>query len=78
MLEEPNITIMTYAGDGLFSREEDVYNPLRFLKMSLRWAKIAEAHGNLTDEGRDVRRPVRRLTFPGYAERLARSARLGP
>ncbi|RHW23404.1 hypothetical protein D0Z08_30090, partial [Nocardioides immobilis] len=23
MLEEPNITIMTYAGDGLFSREED-------------------------------------------------------
>jgi SnoaL-like domain len=53
LLEEPNITIVTYAGDGLFSREEDVYNPLRFLKMSLRWAKIAEAHGNLTDEARE-------------------------
>jgi len=53
MLEEPNITIMTYAGDGLFSREEDVYNPLRFHTMALEWARIATAHGN-TDE--DVRR----------------------
>ncbi len=50
--EESNLTIMTYAGDGLFSREEDIYNPLRFMKMSLRWAKVAEAHGNLSDEGR--------------------------
>jgi hypothetical protein len=50
--EESNLTIMTYAGDGLFSREEDVYNPLNFLRMSLAWARIAERHGNLDDEGR--------------------------
>lgn len=50
--EESNLTVMTYAGDGLFSREEDVYNPLRFAQMSVRWARIAEAHGNLDDEGR--------------------------
>jgi len=50
--EESNLTIMTYAGDGLFSREEDVYNPLRFLKMSVRWARIAEQHDRLSDEGR--------------------------
>jgi hypothetical protein len=50
--EESNLTIVTYAGDGLFSREEDVYNPLRFLSMTVRWARIAEAHGNLSDEGR--------------------------
>lgn len=50
--EASNLTIMTYAGDGLFSREEDVYNPLRFLRMSLRWAEAAAAHGNLDDEGR--------------------------
>lgn len=50
--EESNLTIMTYAGDGLFNREEDIYNPLRFMRMSLRWSRIAEAHGNLTDEGR--------------------------
>jgi hypothetical protein len=52
MLEEPNITIMTYAGDGLFSREEDVYNPLRFLRMAVRWGRIAEKHGRLDDDGR--------------------------
>ena len=36
----------------LFSREEDIYNPLRFMKLSMKWAKIAEAHGNLSDEGK--------------------------
>src|ERR1044072_10047577 len=51
-LEEPNLTIMTYAGDGLFSREEDVYNPLRFARTAVRCARIAEAHGRLDDEGR--------------------------
>jgi len=50
--EESNLTIMTYAGDGMFSREEDVYNPLRFMRMSMRWAKVAEAHGTLGEEGR--------------------------
>lgn len=45
LLEESNLTIMTYAGDGLFSCEEDVYNPLRFHAMSMTWAKIAAAHG---------------------------------
>ena len=49
--EESNLTIMTYAGDGLFSGEEDIYNPLRFMRMSLRWARIAAAHGNLSAEG---------------------------
>lgn len=52
VLEQSNLTIMTYAGDGLFSREEDVYNPLRFLGMSLRWARIAEAHGRLDEQGK--------------------------
>ena len=50
-LEESNLTIMTYAGDGMFSREEDVYNPMRFAKMSVRWARIAAANGNLDSEG---------------------------
>jgi uncharacterized protein (TIGR02246 family) len=50
VLEEPNITIMTYAGDGLFSREEDVYNPLRFHTMAMDWAKIAAAHGRADDD----------------------------
>lgn len=53
MLEEPNITIMTYAGDGLFSCEEDVYNPLRFHTMAVRWARIAEEHGRADDDVRE-------------------------
>ena len=48
--EEPNITIMTYAGDGLFSREEDVYNPLRFHTMAMEWGRIAAAHGRADDD----------------------------
>jgi hypothetical protein len=50
ILEEPNITIMTYAGGGLFSREEDVYNPLRFHTMAMDWARIAAAHGKADDD----------------------------
>ncbi|QYJ03047.1 nuclear transport factor 2 family protein [Nocardioides panacisoli] len=55
LLEEPNITIMTYAGDGLFSREEDVYNPLRFHALAVRWARLAVAHGHPDAEADDVR-----------------------
>lgn len=49
--EQSNLTIMTYAGDGLFAREEDVYNPLRFMRMTVRWARIAAEHGNLDPDG---------------------------
>ena len=47
-----NITILTYAGDGLWAREEDVYNPATFLRATRRWAKVADEHGRLSDEGR--------------------------
>jgi hypothetical protein len=47
-----NITILTYAGDGLWSREEDVYNPATFLRATRRWAKVADGNGRLSDEGR--------------------------
>ncbi len=49
--EASNLTIMTYAGDGLFCREEDVYNPMRFAAMSVRWARIAQGHGRLEEDG---------------------------
>jgi hypothetical protein len=47
--EEPNITILRYAGDGLFANEEDVYNPMRYLPMVLAWSKVAQAHGRLPE-----------------------------
>lgn len=45
-----NITILTYAGDGLFSKEEDVYNPAKFATTISAWAKVAHEHRTLTDE----------------------------
>ena len=37
--EEGNITILHYAGGGLFSYEEDVYNPAAFGPMISTWMK---------------------------------------
>ena len=51
--QEPNLTILHYAGDGLFSYEEDAYNPARYGPMVVEWARIADANGRLPDEGRD-------------------------
>jgi hypothetical protein len=49
--EASNLTILTYAGDGLWSREEDIYNPMRFARMSLGWATTALEHGHLSEDG---------------------------
>ena len=46
----PNLTILHYAGDALFSYEEDVYNPMRFMEMVAGWAAVAEAHGRLPED----------------------------
>lgn len=47
-----NITILTYAGDGLWSCEEDVYNPMEFAQMALAWCDRAAELGTLDDAGR--------------------------
>ncbi|AVL99667.1 polyketide cyclase [Gordonia iterans] len=44
-----NITILTYAGDGLWSREEDVYNPMEFGAMAYAWCERATACGTLDE-----------------------------
>jgi hypothetical protein len=44
-----NISIITYAGDALWSRQEDVYNPLRFLRAAMKWCRKAQALGTLDD-----------------------------
>jgi hypothetical protein len=49
--EAANITILTYAGDNLFSKEEDVYNPAKFTEVIAAWARVAHEHETLTDEG---------------------------
>jgi hypothetical protein len=50
VISATNISILTYAGDGLWKRQEDVYNPLRFASAAMKWCKKAQALGTLTDE----------------------------
>ncbi len=50
VISATNITIITYAGDGQWSREEDIYNPLRFLRAGMKWCRKAQALGTLDDD----------------------------
>jgi ketosteroid isomerase-like protein len=50
IISATNISIITYAGDGQWSRQEDIYNPLRFLQAAIKWCEKAEALGTLDDE----------------------------
>jgi hypothetical protein len=47
--EATNITILDYAGNHLFSREEDVYNPGRFVEMIAGWGRAGHANGGLPE-----------------------------
>jgi hypothetical protein len=38
-----NWTRLDYAGDGLFSREEDIYNPMNFGKLLKEWQRAKDA-----------------------------------
>jgi hypothetical protein len=58
--EASNLTILTYAGDGLWSCEEDVYNPMRFARMAVEWAEVAQAHGRLSEDGQQFLRRMGR------------------
>jgi hypothetical protein len=50
IISATNISIITYAGDGLWSRQEDIYNPLRFLAAGMKWCRKAEKLGTLDDD----------------------------
>ena len=50
VISATNITIITYAGDGQWSREEDIYNPLRFLRAGMKWCRKAQALGTLDED----------------------------
>ena len=50
IISATNISIVTYAGDGLWSRQEDIYNPLRFVAATVKWCNKAKELGTLPDE----------------------------
>jgi hypothetical protein len=43
LYQEPNITILHYAGDGLFKYEEDAYNPQNMGEMIKSWLAARKA-----------------------------------
>jgi hypothetical protein len=50
IISATNISIITYAGDGLWCRQEDIYNPLRFVKATVKWCRKAAELGTLPAE----------------------------
>ncbi|MBV9091169.1 MAG: nuclear transport factor 2 family protein [Mycobacteriaceae bacterium] len=50
IISATNISIVTYAGDGLWCRQEDIYNPLRFVRATMKWCRKAQELGTLSDE----------------------------
>lgn len=50
IISATNISIVTYAGDGKWCRQEDIYNPLRFVKATMKWCQKAQQLGTLPDE----------------------------
>lgn len=51
VIERPCITILKYAGDGLWSCEEDAYNPMNFLPMVREYVERCQKCGTLSDDG---------------------------
>ncbi|MFS3129911.1 nuclear transport factor 2 family protein [Nocardioides sp. Bht2] len=49
---QSNITILRYAGNGLFGEEEDVYNPMDFMSEVSAYVQRCAELGTLTDEAR--------------------------
>jgi ketosteroid isomerase-like protein len=45
-----NISIITYAGDGRWRQQEDIYNPLRFVQAALKWCRKAQQLGTLDED----------------------------
>ncbi|WP_375482139.1 nuclear transport factor 2 family protein [uncultured Mycobacterium sp.] len=48
--QAPTLTVLHYAGNGLWSYEEDAYNPLNFLAMVHEYTKRCQALGTISEE----------------------------
>ncbi|MFI2559816.1 nuclear transport factor 2 family protein [Nocardia farcinica] len=44
-----NISILTYAGNGMFAKEEDIYDPAEFVKLVPDWIQRAMELGTLSE-----------------------------
>jgi hypothetical protein len=60
IISATNMSILTYAGDGRWSRQEDVYNPLRFVSAVVKWCRKAQECGTLPEAAEHWMRQVGR------------------
>jgi hypothetical protein len=67
--EASNLTILHYAGEGLWSYEEDVYNPAHFLNMIQGWCRRADELGNLPNDASAWMEAVANSSGPSRDER---------
>ncbi|MDT5148965.1 MAG: hypothetical protein QOI01_698 [Mycobacterium sp.] len=51
VIERPCITILKYAGDGLWNYEEDAYNPMNFMPMVQEYVERSLECGTLSEDG---------------------------
>ena len=49
IISATNISILTYVGHGTWCRQEDIYNPLRFVSATVKWCTKARELGTLPD-----------------------------
>ena len=59
VLEASNLTILRYAGEGLWGEEEDVYNPATFLDLATRHVRACARLGTLSDDARSFAEKLR-------------------
>ena len=51
--EQNNITVLRYAGDGLFASEQDVYDPAAFIALIEGWGRRSAQLGTLSPAEHD-------------------------
>jgi hypothetical protein len=52
IFEAPCITILRYGGNGLWTNEEDVYNPMNFMPMVQEYIRRCHELGTISDDAR--------------------------
>jgi hypothetical protein len=57
--EQANLSVLKYAGNGLWSYEEDAYNPMNFLPMVRGYLNACHSLGTLSDDGATFARNMR-------------------
>ena len=57
--QAPNISVLKYAGDGLWSYEEDAYNPMNFVPMVRGYIDRCRSLGTISDDAVEFARKMR-------------------